>query len=152
MKMGMVMKEAWGTWLSCEWDWEWFVTLTFKNASMGRAAANTIWRTWVSEMEKSSGTAPGFVRVTERTPYRYAPHYHALMLNVDGLRRTKWHDRWVTLAGWAKVLPYYPTNGASYYVSKYIAKDISDMVFSDNIGDLRRSADGPAQMDLDLTY
>lgn len=149
--MNMVMREAWGTWLSELWDWEWFVTLTFRNPSMGRGAANKIWRTWVREMEKSSGKAPGFFRVSERTPYRYAPHYHALMLNVDGLRRLKWLDRWVELAGWARVLPYYPTNGAAYYVSKYIAKDISEMLFSDFIEDFQRSADAPAQMRFDLT-
>jgi len=146
--MGAVVKQAWGDWLSETWDWQWFVTLTFRDESVGRGRANSLWKRWVGAMEKAAQKAPGFVRVTEYQRYRGVPHYHALMLNVDGLRRLSWLDRWVELAGWARVLPYYPENGASYYISKYISKDIAEMSFSDNIQDFRKSAIRSCQPEL----
>ena len=129
------VKEAWGDWLSDNWQWEWFVTLTFRHDSVGRGKADSLWRRWVRDIEKAAQKAPAFVRVTEYQRYRGVPHYHALMMNVEGLRRLKWLDRWVSLAGWARVLPYDYRHGASYYVSKYIAKDIAEVLLSDNLGE-----------------
>lgn len=146
--MNTDVKRAWGDWLSETWEWEWFVTLTFRDDRVGRGKANAFWRRWVSGMEKSSQKAPGFVRVTEYQRYRGIPHYHALMLNVDGLRRLTWLDRWVGLAGWARVLPYDRRNGASYYISKYISKDMGEMLFSDNIQDLTRLSRPPKEPEL----
>lgn len=144
--MDATVKAAWGDWLSTNWQWEWFVTLTFRDNSVGRGKADSLWRRWVAEIEKSAQTAPAFVRVTEYQRYRGVPHYHALMMNVEGLRRLKWLDRWVSLAGWARVLPYDYRNGASYYISKYIAKDIAEVHLSENLGEYAVSYERHKQM------
>lgn len=138
MQSGYTVRDAWGKWLNYNWKWEWFVSLTFRDSHVGTVRANNLWRKWYGDLVKSTGNDVGFFRVTEWQRYRGIPHYHALMLNLDGVRRLKWLDRWVDIAGWARVLPYNPKKGANYYLSKYVTKEMGEVLFSDNIQEYTR--------------
>lgn len=141
------IRQAWGNWLHYTWAWEWFVTLTFRQDEVGTGRANALWSKWLKQLVKETGNDVQFVRVTEYQRYRGIPHYHALMLNLKHVRRLKWLDRWVALAGWARVLPYEPKRGASYYLSKYVIKDTGEVVFSDDIQDYTRSSHRAEQLE-----
>lgn len=142
------LRGIWGDWLNTNWEWEWFVSLTFRHERVGTGRANYLWRQWLGELMKSTGKDVGFVRVTEWQRYRGIPHYHALMLNLEGVRRLKWLDRWVDMAGWARVLPYESGKGASHYLSKYVTKEMGEMVFSDNLQDYACSEHRAEQLKL----
>jgi len=49
------------------------------------------------------------------------PHFHALVGNVQGVRRLTWMDRWKY--GYARIFGYDVNRGADYYLTKYTVKD-----------------------------
>lgn len=142
-----LLQEAWGNWLHYQWEWEWFVSLTFRDDHVGTGRANVLWRMWHKQLVKETGKDVQYVRVTEFQRYRGIPHYHALILNVKHVRRLTWKDRWDTLAGYARILRFDPKKGAAYYLCKYIVKDMGEVVFSDDIQDYTRFSNRPEQLE-----
>lgn len=147
------VKSSWGDYLA-SWDWEWFVSLTFRFL-VSKKSADRKWNKWRKALELEIGEPIGFFRCSEVQMRREALHFHALMLNVDRLERYEysnyvraqryykkkkidpteemlrslairfyWNDKWYELAGIGRVLPY--TKPASYYLSKYVTKELSD--------------------------
>jgi len=154
-------KEAlsqWGDWLSTHWDWDLFVTLTHDNseAALGRgtrtivgwSASSDRWDQWLDEsviprIRRSAGGLPGspyWVRGREPNPWRKGTHFHALIGGVGDIdRRAIWRD-WFAQPedgglgfGLARILPYEPSRGAAHYLTKYVVKDLGDIVFSGNL-------------------
>lgn len=121
------LREVWAEWLN-EWDWEWFVTLTFKE-EVGIMKAERLWRRWVRELNEALDDRVGYFRVMEWQKNRKVPHFHALMLNLHGARRLTWMDRWNALAGYARIWPYQKDKGADHYLSKYVIKSLADYEF-----------------------
>lgn len=64
---------------------------------------------------------------------------HALISSVGNLHRLEWMDEWNRRAGFARIRPFEPGRGATYYVAKYITKQIGDWDLSDNLCALRES-------------
>ncbi len=142
----VVVKDAWADWLSENWEWEWYVTLTFRE-SVGVRRANSLWQLWYKQLVGETKKDVQYVRFEEWQRLRGVPHYHALMLNVKHVRRVKWNDRWAALAGWARVQKYDSNRGAAYYVSKYVVKDMGNIRFSDSLQDYAKWSDRPIQLE-----
>jgi len=46
------------------------------------------------------------------------------MANLEGIRRDKWWSDWYTQYGAARILPYKKELGCTYYLCKYVVKDV----------------------------
>lgn len=139
--------ESWGDFLDNNWAWEWFFSLTFKNA-IGEWGADRRFHTWMKFLRRRISHRIEFVRVIEYQQ-RGVPHYHGFALNTDGYRRLTAKDAWERLGhGYARVLPYDCRRRANYYLAKYVAKDLEwgSIVFSRS---LRRFQKGSQVKDIE---
>jgi hypothetical protein len=116
-------------------QWEWFVTLTFKD-SVHPEAADKKWRLWVRRLDMHLVGGEAIRRYPDRGcvwvrglewQKRGVAHFHALMSYVGGLDqlagRFEWAGEWRAIAGgFAKVMPCRNQEEARRYVSKYVAK------------------------------
>lgn len=154
-------REAWGTWLQGLAKWDWFATFTFSELVSPAAAhywfsrylnrAEDALNGWCFESPKRSN-GWGYVEIQRHLPRtkilafrgdEYGPrqgrlHMHALIANVEGLRRYcdqklapgKWGKACCFVHAWpcgyARILPYDPQLGARYYVTKYVVKAFGD--------------------------
>ncbi len=141
------VKQAWGDWLSENWNWEWYATLTFRD-NVGVVRANSLWQMWYKQLITATRRDVQYVRFTEWQRNRGIPHYHVLMLNLKHVRRLTWLDRWVDLAGWARIHKYNPNKGAAYYLTKYITKQTGEVTFSEGLREFARDANRPEQPEL----
>lgn len=138
--MNQELSGAWGTWLSGLEEWQWFVTMTFRDppattpgySKVGWAHAKSAWRTF----EKLARPACGellWARAMEIQPWRGVPHWHAL---VGGLDSTRYRDvsnsLWKNF-GFCRILDFDPELGAGYYIAKYATKELGDIEFSPSI-------------------
>ena len=129
--MALSINTAWGLWLE-EHEWDYWATLTFRDAYSGDAATRAFDRLirWGRRLAPDLGYFVGHeVGKLGRL------HLHALfsgavdvdqvgVLNSQGLRsKDIWHW-WFKRYGRAQVLPYDPTRGAAAYVSKYVTKEM----------------------------
>jgi len=117
------LKDTWSEWLN-GYNWDWWVTLTFRDKVITKTA-NRKWNRWLRGLENELNDELGYFRVTELQKRRQVLHFHALMLNMQGLRRLTWMDEWNRIAGYARIYPYDKTRGAHYYLCKYISKELS---------------------------
>lgn len=157
-KVKSKVKDAWSEWLG-RYSWDWWTTLTFRNTITTRTA-NHKWCKWIRAIENELKDEVGYFRVSEVQRGREMLHFHALMLNLNGLEtytntnwlrakavlekkmsspgdpsleeirqlavRFYWMDRWNKISGFARIFKYNPTLGAKFYLTKYIAKELSD--------------------------
>jgi len=151
-----VNKTAWGEWLSAEWDWDWWVTLTYDSrkhvqgsathTAVGWGRSDRDWEQWLSDtvnaaaLEGDALDPPYWFRGREPNPYRYGTHFHALVGNVKEVSRRDAWARWFHPHGHARIEPYDPSRGAGFYVAKYVAKELGDLTFSPNAGLYRKDA------------
>ncbi len=126
------LRDAWGTFLG-RWAWDWFVTLTFKEAPHPEQA-DKLFRVFVSKLNRKlygvrwakHRKGVRWARATE-FQRRGAIHFHALM-GGDGLateRRLFWMDVWHGLggaAGFARIEVPESQGAVLGYCSKYVAK------------------------------
>ncbi len=142
--------ETFGGWLSGLAPWMWFCTLTFSQP-VNPSTARYWFDKYLQKIEDavnspSVDSANTFgrrkeiraFRGDELSPQRGRLHIHSLIADVEGLsifcgvklpptkwgRRCCWTHAWP--CGYARILPYDPKRGASYYVSKYVANPIGD--------------------------
>jgi len=124
-----LLRITWANWLN-KWDWEWFVTLTFKY-SVTLNQAERYWRKWVRKLNSKIDDQIGYFRVTELQQFRYVPHFHTLILNTKNARRLTLMDCWdkVLHAGYARIYSYEKDKGAAYYLTKNIVNPLGDYKF-----------------------
>jgi len=132
------LRQAWGDWISGLASWEWFVTMTFRDPMVGGTwtkpgwgYAKRAWREFVATIQPPLGNV-GWVRCFEMQQERGVPHIHALVENVNGIRRMDMVDWCFKNYGIARILPYNPNLGAGYYLCKYLTKELADVDFSAN--------------------
>lgn len=63
-------------------------------------------------------------------------HLHALLGNTERLPTTVLNQAWP--AGYSRILEYDANRGASYYITKYVAKDLAEWDISENLEAARR--------------
>jgi len=144
-----VLKAEWGTWLSRDWDWDWWVTLTYDakkfrpgspdHTAVGWARSDQDWSNWLgsvvaSAVKDDAMRPPYWFRGREPNPYRYGTHFHALVGGVAHLSRREAWAAWFNQHGHARIEPYDPQRGAGFYVAKYVTKELGDLQFSANAG------------------
>lgn len=119
----------WGQLLS-QFDWDLFITLTFRNPVGVWGADKCFWNL-IKTIRKDIGHRVEFVRITEWHKFRAVPHYHILMLNAKKVRRLKYVDWWWARYGMARIVAYQKELGARFYLGKYLMKaDSSDILIS----------------------
>lgn len=134
------IKESWGVFLAGLASWDWWVTLTFRDrpkedqdrgwTKIGTHYASRAFRTFVKALQKESKEKVNWVNGLEYQRWRGVPHYHALIQGVSELRRMDFVDWWWARYGIARILPYNAKEGASYYIAKYVGKELGEVNFS----------------------
>jgi hypothetical protein len=123
--------------LLSRYDWQWFATLTFKEATHPEAADKR-YRYWIRQLDESNG-----FRYGRKSTLRYCClwarglewqkrdvlHFHALISNIpyeltSSAQMRAWSDAWFLMGntGFAKILPVSDIGGVAGYISKYCAK------------------------------
>lgn len=154
MSLAHEVKQAYGNWLS-RYPWSWFATITLRDplwdagssppqACTGwtRMGWGKAWATWTrftdylgygiftSRDGATTVGAPGscwwFVGLEIQE--RGVPHLHALLGGpaVDASWRLLAFEWAYREAGFSRLLPYDSEKGASWYLAKYVAKELSD--------------------------
>jgi len=131
------LKQVWGEWISGLAEWDWFVTMTFRDprpsagtwTKPGWGLAKKAWRNFL-EVSTPAIDARQWVRCFEVQKWRGVPHIHALVAGVDpSVRRMDMVDWCWREYGMARVLQYDPGLGAGYYLCKYLTKELGDIDF-----------------------
>jgi hypothetical protein len=134
------IKAEFGHWLSTDWTWDWFCSFTFLE-EIGTWKADNMWKKYIKELCKWTGRNIQWVRCTE-LQQRGVIHYHALFLNVgtskdealEQMKRFSYMHLWEEMGGgYSRIYPYLKL--ASYYLSKYVVKEIGEIKFSDKLQD-----------------
>lgn len=135
------VKEAWGKFLSTQFDWDLFATLTFRD-NVTERLANTRFKNFIRTMRHRTGHRSEFIRVTEYGKWNRAkPHYHCLIGNAKDIRRLGMVDWWWGQGyGIARVEKYDSSKGAGYYLGKYLLKQNSDILISRGINKLAKGS------------
>jgi len=127
--------QAWGEWISGLAEWQWFVTMTFRDPGLstwtkpGWSFAKRAWREFLKRSQPGLGEL-AWVRVFEIQSWRGVPHIHALVGNVDpSVRRMDLVDWSWKSFGMARILEYDAALGAQYYLCKYVTKELGDIEF-----------------------
>ena len=134
--------EAWGDYLSSIANWDWWLTLTFRDPvpdpkrpgwnKPGYSYAKKGWREALGRMPAPAiGTIP-WVRAFEVQKWRGAPHIHALVGGLDSKRYAEFGTWWWQEYGYGVVEEYDPNKKASYYLCKYVSKTFGDIEFSNH--------------------
>jgi len=125
----IIICNAWYEFIG-RWEWEWFVTLTFRDMTHPEAA-DKAFRYFVSKLnrrlygprwyKKAYGGIP-WVRALEYQK-RDVIHFHALFADVKNLRRLTCMDEWDKIAGFARIEAIRDKWAVRRYVTKYVLKD-----------------------------
>ncbi len=67
-----VIKQAWGDWLSENWTWEWYATLSFKD-DIGTRRADFLFQKWYKQLTTETRKDVQYVRCEELQLYRGVP-------------------------------------------------------------------------------
>ncbi|GAH93975.1 unnamed protein product [marine sediment metagenome] len=101
------------------YDWSWFATLTFAKPPKTYTAIHAA-NQWLKSIERQEKRKIGYYIALEYTRLG-TPHFHALIGNLERIRRLTWMDNWKF--GYARIYPYHKHFGVEYYLSKYVIKD-----------------------------
>jgi len=124
------LRTAWVEFLD-QWPWQWFVTLTFRR-SVSVEGAEKVFRVFISKINrelfgsrwaKKPHGGIGWVCALEYQRPRDVPHFHALLSNVEDLRRLTWMDTWDELAGYARIQDIRSKYAVRRYIVKYCLKE-----------------------------
>jgi len=136
-------KRAWGDFLSDLGPWDWWATLTFRDRTdeqirngwtkVGSGYSASAWKAFIKALNKSLFHKVAFVNAREYQKWRGVPHYHALIRGVGDARRLDWMDWWWERYGMARIKPYDAEKGAGWYISKYVAKELGEINFSQGL-------------------
>ena len=112
--------------------WDWFGSFTFRDLPP-TFTAHRRFRAFIRHVERAAGVPVAYFRADEYGERLGKFHLHALVMNVGNLRRMDWLDEWNRRHGFARIFEYDPTKGAAFYIAKYVAKQLGDWEFSENI-------------------
>lgn len=136
------LKQAWGDWVSQLYPWQWFVTLTFRDPTpeqvrqgwtkIGHAYAKTAYSNFLRYVQPALGSLYWF-RAFETQHWRGVPHIHALVGGLDSLEYGPVAAWYWQKYGFIRVLEYESSRGASYYLSKYVTKELGDIRLSQSL-------------------
>lgn len=136
------LKQAWGSWLSRLYPWQWFVTLTFRDPSEAEISRGYTKRGWkyaenaynrfLGRVKPALGELV-WVRALEWQKWRGVPHIHALVGGLDNTKYAEVASWYWGKYGFSRILDYDPQLGAGFYLSKYVTKELGDIALSDSL-------------------
>lgn len=131
-----LLEHAWVQFLS-KYEWQWFATFTFKDATHPEAADKR-YKFWCRLLDDSNGYKPKSKKTHKRRcvwvrglewQKRDVLHFHALIGNLPyeltaRTRRDAWEQAWLLMGstGFAHIREVAEVVGVAGYVSKYCAK------------------------------
>lgn len=125
------LQKSWIEMLS-RYQWDWFVTLTFKD-SVHPEAADKRFRVWLNELNtalygrrwRQRGQGVYWAKALEYQK-RGVIHFHVLMSDTQNLnetlRRLTFMDKWKKIAGFSKIEVPNQQQCVARYCAKYIVK------------------------------
>ena len=122
--MQNLLVEVWGDFLS-NYRWSWFATLTFREETKSFAGLRK-FNAFIGALERATKRSVPFFRADQLGDINGRFHIHALIANVEDLRRLTWMDWWKEINGFAKIEPFDPSKGAPWYCSRYLMKRDSE--------------------------
>jgi len=141
------LKQAWGEWLTDlgnrSGGWDWWATLTFRDpdnpalpnwTQPGWSYTQKAYDNFLRHLSFMNDLRPiKWVRGREYQTWRGVPHFHSLISGVADLRRDEAWSWWFKKYGIARIEPYDSSQGAGYYLCKYVTKELGDIQFSSNL-------------------
>lgn len=113
-----------------KFHWDWYCTLTFRNQVSSRMAFKR-FNNWKIQLKKATNQRIDYAMVIEHTYTRIdIPHLHLFLAGAGREKPYIWEKRWYAMGGLAKIEPYDPKQGASYYLGSKIASGMVDVIFS----------------------
>jgi len=149
------LRQAWAEWLN-GYNWDWWITLTFRNRltangankkwnkwlrSLEKELDDKVGYFRVSEIQKRREVLHfhslmlNLTRLHTRTLGNWLKAEKILKKRISDPSteeieqlavRFYWMDQWNKIAGFARIYCYDPNKKASYYLTKYISKELSD--------------------------
>jgi len=123
------LPEAYGEFISTLALWDWFVTLTFREAIVRDLAVTRI-EAWLADIQAAvGGKQIGWLLAEEfgRMGGRY--HCHLLVTGVEGQTRKFWWSEAFRRFGRSEIRPFNPEQAAAFYAAKYAAKQLGFIHF-----------------------
>jgi len=124
-----VLPDAYGEFLSKLADWDWFVTITFRDI-LPRDLAIARIEEWLADIQAGvGGKQIGWILAEEfgRIGGRY--HCHMLVTGVGRERRKFWWSEAFRRFGRSEIRPFDPQRAAAFYAAKYAAKQLGEIQF-----------------------
>lgn len=119
---------AFGSFIASLALWDWFVTLTFRNALVPDAGISQIGQ-WLCAVERMAGRPIAYMLAEEFGRHGGRWHCHLLVTGVSHLRRDFWWREAYRRFGRARIEPFNPARGAAFYTAKYAAKSLGALHF-----------------------
>jgi hypothetical protein len=122
------LRRAWGEYLE-GLPWDHYATLTFRRWS-GEDFARRAFGSWARRLGQEAGMPLLWFVGFERGHQLGRLHLHALLGNTRDISRCFLEKTWVS--GFSHIVPYLPSHGAAYYVTKYVTKELLEYDVSPN--------------------
>ena len=123
------LPDAYGEFLSTLADWDWFVTITFRDI-LPRDLAIARIEEWLADIQAAvGGKQIGWILAEEfgRIGGRY--HCRMLVTGVGKERRKFWWNEAFRRFGRSEIRPFDPRKAAAFYAAKYAAKQLGQIQF-----------------------
>jgi len=124
-----MLPEAYGEFISTLAEWDWFVTITFKEITARDLAVARI-EEWLADIQGAvGGKQIGWLLAEEfgRIGGRY--HCHLLLTGVQNQQRKFWWREAFRRFGRSEITPFDPEKAAAFYAAKYAAKQLGFIHF-----------------------
>jgi len=124
-----VLPEAYGQFISTVAEWDWFVTITFREIIVRDLAVARI-EEWLADIQGAvGGKQIGWLLAEEfgRMGGRY--HCHLLVTGVARQSRKFWWSEAFRRFGRSEIRVFNPEQAAAFYAAKYAAKQLGFIHF-----------------------
>jgi len=151
MLISVNLHQSYGEFLS-QFPWDWYGTLTFRGKVSPRIAFK-LFNKWKVQLKKAANQRIHYALVIEPTPLRNGnPHLHFLLLGSENEKPYIWERRWYVIGGLAKIEPYDPELGASYYLGNKMANGTADVLFSKGLIEIAKHNNLAVPKKIPMTY
>lgn len=131
------LQQSYGEFLS-QFPWDWYGTLTFRDKVSSHIAFK-LFNKWKVRLKKATNHRIDCALVIEPTRLRNGvPHLHVLISGAKNEKPYIWEQRWYVIGGLAKIEPYDPEQGASYYLGNKMADGKAAAIFSKRLSEMAK--------------
>ena len=118
-----------GDWLN-KFNWDWFVTLTFRE-DVGIRQALRMFNKWTLELKHDTHCRIEYFMIIETGKFnKYHSHIHLLLSCAINEYPDKWERKWFEIGDKAIIKRYDSNMGAKYYLGEKLAKGDNEIFFS----------------------